>query len=316
VALSAILTILDRRSMTAAPLHAFTSPAAGTGKSLLVDVAAMLATRQPMPVISQGRTEEELEKRLGAALIAGDTAIALDNCDHPLESSFLCQALTQQRLNIRMLGVSKNVETPVNAAIFATGNNLTIVGDLTRRTLICALDAKCERPELRTFDTDVLDTARKLRPRLVAAALTVLRAWHVADARVELPPFGSFESWSRRVRELLVWLDRADPCTTVTKAREDDPKLSALLTIVLQWKEALGTASSFTMREIINAAVNRPDFYNALLTVAAAGRASHLLSNERLGRWLKANENKIAGGFSIVRTGAKDGYPLWRLASA
>jgi putative DNA primase/helicase len=51
VALSAILTILDRRSMTAAPLHVFTSPTAGTGKSLLVDVAAMLATGQPMPVV-------------------------------------------------------------------------------------------------------------------------------------------------------------------------------------------------------------------------------------------------------------------------
>jgi hypothetical protein len=164
VALSAILTILDRRSMTAAPLHAFTSPTAGTGKSLLVDVAAMLATRQPMPVISQGRTEEELEKRLGAALLAGDTAIALDNCEHPLESSFLCQALTHQKLNIRMLGVSKNVETPVNAAIFATGNNLSIVGDLTRRALISALDAKCERPELRLFDTDILDIARTQRP--------------------------------------------------------------------------------------------------------------------------------------------------------
>ena len=70
------------------------------------------------------------------------------------------------------------------------------------------------------------------------------------------------------------------------------------------------------MREIINVAVNRPDFYNALLTVAAAGRASTLLSNERLGRWFKANENKIASGFSIVRTGAKDGYPRWRLTNA
>ena len=125
VALSALLTILDRRSMSAAPLHAFSSPTAGTGKSLLVDVAAMLATNQPMPVISQGRTEEELEKRLGAALLAGDIAIALDNCEHPLQSTFLCQALTQQKLNIRVLGASKNVETLVNAAMYATGNNLT-----------------------------------------------------------------------------------------------------------------------------------------------------------------------------------------------
>jgi hypothetical protein len=59
-------------------------------------------------------------------------------------------------LNIRVLGVSKNIETPVNAAIYATGNNLTIVGDLSRRTLICGLDAHCEQPELRMFDDNVL----------------------------------------------------------------------------------------------------------------------------------------------------------------
>ena len=251
VALSAILTILDRRSMTAAPLHAFTSPTAGTGKSLLVDVAAMLAINQPMPVISQGRTEEELEKRLGAALLAGDTAIALDNCEHPLQSSFLCQALTQQKLNIRMLGVSKNVETLVNAAIYATGNNLTIVGDLTRRTLICALDAHCERPELRTFDTNILETARVQRSRLVVAALTVLRAWHVAGARVDAAPFGSFEAWSHRVREPLIWLDRADPCDTVAKVREDDPNRTGLLAVLAQWREAIGMNMVRTVREII-----------------------------------------------------------------
>jgi hypothetical protein len=61
VALSALLTILDRRSMVTAPMHAFTSPTAGTGKSLLVDLCAILATGRPMPVISQGHSEEELE---------------------------------------------------------------------------------------------------------------------------------------------------------------------------------------------------------------------------------------------------------------
>ena len=66
--LGAMLTALDRRSMATAPLHAFTAPVAGSGKSLLVDIAAALTTGQPAPVISQGRTEEELEKRLGAAL--------------------------------------------------------------------------------------------------------------------------------------------------------------------------------------------------------------------------------------------------------
>ena len=53
--------------------------------------AAILATGRRMPVISPGQTEEELEKRLGAALLAGDIAISLDNCEQQLESVFLCQ---------------------------------------------------------------------------------------------------------------------------------------------------------------------------------------------------------------------------------
>jgi hypothetical protein len=41
VALSAILTALDRHAMPTAPLHAFSSPVPRTGKSLLVDVVAL-----------------------------------------------------------------------------------------------------------------------------------------------------------------------------------------------------------------------------------------------------------------------------------
>jgi hypothetical protein len=151
VALSAILTTLDRRSMPTAPLHAFTAPTAGTGKSLMVDVCAILATGRPMPVISQGGSEEEFEKRLSSALLAGDMAISLDNCDREVGGSFLCQVLTQQHLNIRILGLSRNAETPINATIFATGNNLVIAGDATRRVLLSAMDAGLERPETRVF---------------------------------------------------------------------------------------------------------------------------------------------------------------------
>jgi hypothetical protein len=245
VALSAMLTALDRRSLPTAPLHAFTSPAAGTGKSLLVDIFAMLATGL-MPVISQGRTEEELEKRLGAALLAGDAAISIDNCEHPLAGGFLCQMLTQQTLNIRLLGFSKNVETPMNAALFATGNNLAIAGDLVRRTLLCSLDAQCERPELRTFETDVIETIRATRGQLVTAALTILRAWLVSGERMKVSPFGSFDHWSRRIREALIWLGQDDPCSTATKVRAADPMREALLAVVAQWKQHLGIQSAYT----------------------------------------------------------------------
>jgi hypothetical protein len=323
VALSAILTALDRRAMATAPLHAFTSPTAGTGKSLLVDMVAMLATGQLMPVISQGKTEEELEKRLGAALLAGDVVISLDNCEHRLESTFLCQALTQEKLNIRMLGLSRNVETPVNATIFATGNNLTIAGDLVRRSLMCSLDAKCERPELRTFNVDAIKTVRGNRGRLVTAALTVLRAWQVAREReaLSLPPLGSFEQWSRRIREPLVWLGRADPCGTIDRVRENDPTREALWTVVVQWEEHLGHEQKYAVQDVIRLAAPEADFQTALVAVAS-NQKGLLVSNDRLGRWLKKVQGKVVNvvqgasvnSFCLSQAGSTHGYPLWKLS--
>jgi hypothetical protein len=315
VALSAMLTTLDRHAMATAPLHAFTSPAAGTGKSLLVDIAAMLATGQRMPVISQGRTEEELEKRLAAALLAGDVAISLDNCEHRLESVFLCQALTQRKLNIRLLGYSKNVETPVNATIFATGNNLVIAGDLTRRTLLSSMDARCERPELRTFERDALQDAQANRGRLVTAALTILRAWQLVNEHVPLTSFGSFEDWSHRVRKPLVWLGHADPCDTVTTVRENDPGREGLATVVEQWNNNLTLNQAYTVQEIIGRAINVTDFHAALLAVAA-DRGGKFVNNDRLGRWLKRVQGKITNGLKLLNYGIQRGYPLWKLTKA
>jgi hypothetical protein len=312
VALSAILTALDRHAMATAPLHGFTSPAAGTGKSLLVDLAAILATGRLTPVISQGRSEEELEKRLGAALLAGDVVVSIDNCEHELQSVFLCQALTQQKLNIRVLGMSKNVETPVTATVFATGNNLTIAGDLTRRALLGALDARCEHPERRSFEFDPIAVARAERGSLVVAALTVLRAWHVAGERIEPPPLGSFEEWSHRIRAPLLWLGQADPCNTTIRVQEDDPRRDLLATVIAQWRQHLTAGQEYTVQQLINHAINVNDFYVALLNVAGRG---NVVSNDRLGRWLKRNEGRPVNGSMLVRVGMKDGYQLWSLGS-
>ena len=112
VALAAMLTTLDRRAMATAPLFAFNSPVAGTGKSKLVDLCSILATGQLMSVISQGYSEEEFVKCLSAALLAGDLAISIDNCERELKSDFWCQALTQPKLNIRIFWVEQQRRDP------------------------------------------------------------------------------------------------------------------------------------------------------------------------------------------------------------
>jgi hypothetical protein len=322
VALSGLLTAIDRRAMSTAPLHGLTAPAAGTGKSLYVDVVALVTTGRFMPVISQGKTEEELEKRLAACLLAGDQLVSIDNCSDVLEGSFLCQALSQTMLNIRMLGHSRNIETPNNALMFCTGNNLRIGDDLCRRALLSTMDAECESPELRHFDVCLPDYIHEHRPALVAAILTILRAWHVSDTRIGVDPLGSFEGWSRRIREALIWLDCQDPAETMTAVRDNDPKREALTAIIVEWDVALGTGE-FTIQQIIdrasalaNAYAAAPAFHNALLTVADQRGASHTVSPMRLGRYLRQNAGKIVNGRVLKSAGIVAGYPYWRLVRA
>lgn len=321
VALSAILTALIRRSLPTAPLHGFNAPTAGTGKSMLVDLASIIATARPAPVIAQGKSEEEMEKRLGAALIAGDVLIAIDNCEEPLSGELLCQTMTQTSLKVRILGKSVNAEVPSNSAIFATGNNLTFQGDMTRRAIRATLDAGVERPELRAFDRDPLDMVHEARGDYVAAGLTVLRAFHIAGRPAQRPPLGSFAEWSSWVRDALIWLGEADPCDTMEELRGADPKLEALTTVLEQWHAVIGEAP-INVREMIERATDqRPQLYGrmefihpelreALLVVAGEGG---VINSRRLGKWIGAHQNRIVDGRKIVAATVSAGSARWQI---
>jgi hypothetical protein len=180
---------------------------------------------------------------------------------------------------------------------------------------MAAMDAQCEQPELRAFSINIRETAKADRGRLVAAAITILRAWHVGRNDVAIggvPSLGGFEQWSMRVRDALRWLGCADPCVTIAKTRSSDPELEALQTVIVQWRDHLGSNSGYTIQDVIGRAINIGSFYAALLNVAAS-RAGGTVSNDRLGRWLKRVQRKIVMGFRFVQDGSACGYPLWKL---
>lgn len=324
VALSGILTALIRRSLPTAPLHGFNAPAAGTGKSMLVDLASLIATARPAPVIAQGKSEEEMEKRLGAALIAGDVLIAIDNCEEPLGGELLCQTLTQTSLKVRILGKSVNAEVPSNAAVFATGNNLTLEGDMTRRAVRATLDAGVERPELRAFDRDPFAMVTAQRGDYVAAGIAILRAYHIAGRPEMRPPLGSFTDWSRWVRDALIWLGEADPCNTMEELRGSDPKLEALTSVLACWSEVIGV-DRVSVRDVIERATDQrpqlygrtefvhPEFREALLRVAGEGG---VINGRRLGRWIGAHQNRIVSGLRLISAGVSAGHARWQLQHA
>jgi putative DNA primase/helicase len=323
VALSAILTALVRRSLPSAPLHAFSSPVAGSGKSKLVDIASVIATGREAGVIAQGKSKEEFEKRLGAVLLAGDPIIAIDNCEAPLGGVLLCQCLSQRTVQPRILGQSRAPETSTGAFIAATGNNLLMVGDLTRRAIMGRLDAKHERPETRLFARDPVAYAKGNRPALVAAALTILHAYNVAGRPGKPPPLGSFEAWSDLIRGALLWLGSADPVDSMESVRASDPIRARLAAVMSQWQAVVGS-HPVTVAEVISRATERrtvgagasefahPDLREALLIVACHDGA---INSGRLGKWLSANKDKIEAGLRFRQAGTRQGFMLWELSS-
>lgn len=322
VALAAMLTAIVRRPLPTAPAFAFSAPTAGSGKSMMVDLCSVLATGREAGVIAPGRNDEETEKRLASLLLAG-APIAIDNAEHGVGGELLCQILTQRTVRLRVLGKSDTPELPTNTLVSITGNNLTLVGDMTRRALLCRLDAKEERPELRKFDFDPVERAKAQRPTFMAAALTVLRAFHVAGRPQQVTRLGSFGEWSDLVRGALLWLGTADPVETFEQTRAADPRIEHLRAIMVQWNKVVGgekvSANDVAQRASERAGANfgdqkgafhNPEFREALLNVAGQGG---FIDAGKLGTFLGRNKGRVIGGMHFEPAGLIEGIKKWSL---
>lgn len=311
--LAMLLTATVRPSLNTAPLFAITAPTPGTGKSYLADLAAVLATGRRAAVVGGSCDEDELDKRLGASLMAGDPVLNLDNLDRPLKSERLCQVLTQETVKFRILGRSVNSDTPSKALMVATGNALRVHGDLTRRVLLIRLNAGQERPETRQFKLDPVQAAIIDRGKYIAAALTVLRAFIVSREPAISPPFGSFGRWSHWVRSSLVWLCRADPVGATDAARDTDPereRTAEILAALLP--EGVWTAKGLARRLA-------PDARNNLnLRDALSGFLKHgQFEGHAFGNWCAKHRDRTVSGMTLVQVGfdAKAKVKRWTVSS-
>jgi putative DNA primase/helicase len=298
VGLSSLITPVIRGALDLSPMHGISANAPGTGKSELVNLAAAIATGFRCPVIAQGRTEEETEKRLGASLIKGNPIISIDNVNGEIGGEFLCQAIDQQIVEIRILSRSENRRITNTAVMFTTGNNLQPVGDVVRRTLMCWLRRDAERPELHQFTCDPVGMVLANRAKYITAVLTIVRAYIVAGCPDVCGPYGSFGDWNRLVRSPLVWLGEADPVTTIEQSRKGDTELNTIRAIQAAMAETLGLNVPKKANQILRIA---SDDGNAELreALSAIKGSRKELDGKALGLWLRQNRNRIVDGLKI-----------------
>lgn len=306
-ALALMVTSVIRSSLDRSPMFVVSAPAAGSGKSLLVDMAAVLATGCPACVITPTQDEVELEKRLGASALAGDAVMSIDNVTHPLRSDQLCQLLSQEEISVRILGRSENVRIASTALICATGNNMSLHGDLNRRSIRIRLDAKSERPDERSFSENPVEVVTRQRSELVYAALDIVRAYMIAGNPNPAPPMGSFETWSGIVRSALIWAGQADCRANANEFRAEDPELISLAEIM----DAL-PLGEWTVKDIRNKANVDPELRTALSEFVdrTGGVSAH-----KLGSWLRRFKDRPVNGRAIIlgKADLKNGS-RWRVS--
>lgn len=305
VALSAILTAVCRRAIRTAPLHGFSAPTMGTGKSLLAEVVSMIVTGRAPSVMNQSSSEEEDKKRLLSVLMQGDPVLVIDNITRPVTGEALCSVLTQETWQERRLGANTNQIVNTNALFIANGNNLEFREDMSTRAILCVMDARMERPETRPFDVDLRVEVPRRQGELVAAALTVLRAFVVAGrpGLDKLETFGRFEEWSDLVRGALVWAGEADPCDTRRLVAVGDSAREELVVLVDAWEAAVGIGKEVTAQNLIDTAGHPMDGAGGDETLRAAleGICPNRLTAKALGTRLRPFLGKVVRGLHIRR---------------
>ena len=323
-ALSAILTALVRHTVPKAPLHLFSACRAGSGKSLLADAVALIATGKTATILDLAEDGDEQEKRLLSVFMAGDSVINLDNVERPLGGAHLNKALTAEQFTGRVLGLSQNATVPTTATWLATGNNVIVKEDMTRRVVICQLDPQTESPEKREFERNLEEWIPANRPALAMAALTALRSYIVAGKpKQSIPIMGSFEDWHRLVRSALVWLGESDPLGDTGEMEGNDPTRIRLRALIFAWHNAFKAIPTTAKEAVARANSNIRDEngdevpQDSLLRDALAdhftdGRKG-AVSSRLLGDFLSKIKGRIECGAKFEQAGKSHSAQLWRL---
>jgi hypothetical protein len=188
------------------PLFVIDSPVAGTGKTLLAELVAILATGSVAPLRPAPREDPEWRKAITTALRGGQPLLIFDNVEGKLRSAELAAAITANSWTDRLLGQTTEVTVPVEALFIITGVNVAIGGDLPRRSVWIRLDPRSSCPWTgRKFHHPNLERwVLRHRGELLAALLTLIRHWFAAGKpKGQAPVLGSFREWSQVVGGIL-----------------------------------------------------------------------------------------------------------------
>jgi hypothetical protein len=319
--LAALLTALTRPAIDGpCPLFLFDANCPGTGKSLLCDIIAILATGREMARGAYPDDDTEMEKVILSIVMSGDRFVLFDNVatGGAIGGPALDRALTGRTWKGRILGRTEwTPDLPLDCLFFATGNNLGLRGDALRRVVPCRLETTMERPEERTgFKIPcLLAHVKRNRGRLVAEALTILRGY-LAAGRPDpgLTPM-DYPAWCGLIRNAVHWATGIDPCEPRHTLIANDEEATVFRALVAGWEKLCelhnGPMTAAAALKAIEQAPAGIVELEALRDVLLSwSKDGGLPSARTVGNRLKAIKGRIAGG-KALRSEIYNGNTRW-----
>ncbi|MFY8202049.1 MAG: hypothetical protein ACOVLE_15345, partial [Pirellula staleyi] len=244
-----------------------------------------------------------------------------DNLDIQLGGAALDAAITSATWSDRVLGQSRMTgELPMRTIWSATGNNMAFGSDVGRRVLPIRLQSPLETPENRSgfVHPDLLSWIESQRPMLAVAALTILRAYFVSGCPIQAGgEWGSFESWSARIRGAIVWAGGADPLPTRATALSGDDTAALVAKLITGIEQADPSGIGLTTKEIHRKTFgNQGELEeNEALAEAVFEICGEHFNGRQFGRRARGFVGRVHGGKFLVADSARGGVCRWRVRS-
>ncbi|SNR48995.1 hypothetical protein SAMN06264365_102821 [Actinoplanes regularis] len=309
-------------------LHAIEAHQPGSGKTLLANLARWIhggVFRAEMP-----DDDTELRKQITSILsVTTGPVIVVDNVSGALKSSTLAGLLTSDQWDDRPLGSTGWTRASNDRLWTITGNNLSIGGDLPRRTIRTAIDPGRPNPELRTgfAISDLESWVKERRGELLHALLTIVRSWVAAGRpmRAEKSSDG-YARWVRTVNGILAHAaigGEFDHASTQIEVGSDDDEWGVFLNAVHTayqdetWT-AKGLLADIDMGGLTPTGRIPIDALPGDLADKAAWHPNGPAGvSKSLGKWLSNRTGRWAGGFAVRQAGeTRDKAKTWQIVTS
>ncbi|WP_318202994.1 bifunctional DNA primase/polymerase [Streptomyces sp. SCL15-4] len=283
---------------------AITATAMGSGKTLLKDIFkycyGTADTAWP-------ENDTELRKSITTQLYGtGSPVVVFDNLPNGfvLKTPILSALLTGEHWGDRILGATGKVTMRNDRLWLVTGNALRTGGDNGRRVLWVKLDPDCPDPDQRDgFRVgDLRPWLRDNASTLVAALVTLVRAWFAAGAPTVRVRKGDYSEWASMMAGLLNFLGVEGWMADSANTRDQDDEYQEWALFLEMWRETFG-AEPVQAGAVIKSLPNH-----------VPRKGDDPPSANQLGIWLKARAGRYFGTHKAVMVvDSHKKQNLWRV---